>query len=63
VGYRVTADTQLLLDVFNLLDRKASDVDYFYPSRLRGEPSGGVADRHFHPVEPRSVRLTLKTSF
>ncbi|HSV84199.1 MAG TPA: TonB-dependent receptor plug domain-containing protein [Ramlibacter sp.] len=63
VGYRVTADTQLLLDVFNLFDRKASDVDYFYPSRLRGEPIGGVADRHFHPVEPRSVRLTLKTSF
>lgn len=33
--------------------------DYFYESRLRGKPHA-VADRHFHPVEPRSARLTLR---
>jgi hypothetical protein len=63
VGYRASARTRLLLDVFNLLDRKASDIDYFYPSRLPGEPAGGVADIHFHPVEPRSVRLTLQHTY
>jgi hypothetical protein len=28
--------------VFNLLDSKASDVDYYHPSRLHGEPLAGV---------------------
>ncbi|NML62380.1 hypothetical protein HHL21_15110 [Massilia sp. RP-1-19] len=49
--------------MFNLLDRKASDVDYLYRSRLRGEPPGGVEDIHLHPVEPRSARLTLARTF
>jgi len=62
-GYRITPRTRLTLDVFNLFDRKASDIDYFYTSRLSGEPAGGVEDIHFHPVEPRSVRLTLQHSF
>ena len=52
-----------MLDVFTLFDRKASDIDYFYASRLQGEPAGGVDDIHFHPVEPRTLRLTLATSF
>jgi pyruvate kinase len=42
--------------------RKASDIDYYYQSRLRGEVAG-VNDVHFHPVEPRTVRLTLSTGF
>ena len=52
-----------MLDVFNLFDRKASDIDYDYTSRLKGEPAAGVDDIHFHPVEPRSVRVTLVMSF
>lgn len=62
-GYRLAPHTQLTLDVFNLFDRRASDIDYYYTSRLSGEPAGGVDDIHFHPVEPRSVRLTLQHSF
>ena len=53
----------MLAPLFNLFDRKASDIDYYYASRLPGEPPGGVNDVHFHPVEPRSVRLTLTASF
>ena len=49
----------LALDVFNLFDRKASDIDYYYTSRLIGEPAAGVPDIHFHPVEPRMLRLTV----
>ncbi len=63
VGYKLTKDTRLTLDVFNLLDRKASDIDYYYASRLKGEPAGGVSDIHFHPSEPRTFRVTLSTSF
>lgn len=54
---------RLALDVFNLFDRKASHIDYYYASRLPGEGVAGVNDIHFHPVEPRSVRLTLTASF
>jgi outer membrane cobalamin receptor len=48
---------ELALDVLNLLDSKDHDIDYFYESRLPGEP-GPVADIHFHPLEPRTVRIT-----
>lgn len=47
----------LVLEVFNLLDRDDSDVEYYYPSRLPGEPLGGIEDVHFHPVRPVSARL------
>ncbi len=63
VGYRITRDVKVALDVFNLFDRKASDIDYYYASRLKGEPVGGVDDIHSHPVEPRSLRLTLTANF
>ena len=53
----------MAVDVFNLFDRKASDIDYDYASRLPGEPLQGVDDIHFHPVEPRSVRVTLTHKF
>ncbi|CAN5271629.1 TonB-dependent receptor [soil metagenome] len=63
VGYRITDDIKIAVDVFNLFDRKASDIDYYYASRLPGEPAQGVSDNHFHPVEPRSYRLTLTANF
>ncbi len=62
-GYRINKDLKLALDVFNLFDRQASDIDYYYTSRLKGEAAGGVPDIHFHPVEPRSVRLSLTAAF
>ena len=51
------------LDVLNLFDSKDHDIDYFYVSRLPGEPLDGVADVHFHPVEPRTVRFYLTYRF
>jgi len=63
VGYKLTNDVRLALDVFNLFDRNASDIDYSYASRLQGEPASGVNDIHLHPVEPRRVRLTLTANF
>jgi len=50
------------LDVFNLLNRKVNDIQYFYESQLPSE-SAPVADRHVHPAEPRSLRLTLRVAF
>lgn len=62
VGYRINPKTTMTLDVFNLFNRKASDIDYYYESQLRGEATP-VADKHFHPVEPRAARLTLTYNF
>lgn len=62
VGYRYNPRTTLTLDVFNIFDRKASDIDYFYESQLTGEPAA-VNDIHFHPVEPRTARLTMTYNF
>ena len=62
-GYKLDKKVRLQLDVFNLLNRNSSQVDYFYASRLPGEPAAGVNDVHFHPVEPRALRLSLITNF
>jgi outer membrane receptor protein involved in Fe transport len=55
--WRVSPALRLRMDVFNLLDRKADDVTYYYASRLPGEPAAGVNDLHFHPMESRSLRV------
>jgi outer membrane receptor protein involved in Fe transport len=62
VGRKFDRNTELTLDVFNLLDRKVNDIEYFYESRLPGE-AAPVADMHVHPGEPRSVRVTLRVGF
>jgi outer membrane receptor protein involved in Fe transport len=62
-SWRLNRRYMLSIDVFNLTDAKASDVDYYYVSRLPGEPAEGVADIHTHPLESRSVRASLAASF
>ncbi|HTQ77161.1 MAG TPA: TonB-dependent receptor [Burkholderiales bacterium] len=63
LGRQLDPSTRLTLDIFNLFNREASDIDYYYASRLAGEPAAGVGDIHFHPVEPRTARLTLVVRF
>jgi outer membrane receptor protein involved in Fe transport len=63
IGYTFGNGARLQLDVFNILNTKANQIEYFYTSRLQGEPAAGVEDRHFHPVEPRAFRLTLSKAF
>ncbi len=62
-GYRLSNRVTATLELFNVLDAKVADIDYFYTSRLRGEPAGGVDDVHTHPALPRSARLSLQWSF
>lgn len=61
LGYRFNRNLELSVDVFNLANARASDIEYYYESRLAGEPAA-VADRHFHPVLPRSVRVSLNAT-
>jgi outer membrane receptor protein involved in Fe transport len=63
LGYTTSTRLRLVAEVLNLFNRKTDDITYFYESRLQGEPAAGVADKHFHPVEPRSLRLSLAIAF
>jgi outer membrane receptor protein involved in Fe transport len=60
-GYR-WRDVSLALEMLNAFDAEDSDISYFFESRLPGE-AAGVEDIHFHPVEPRQVRASLRYSF
>lgn len=63
LGYELVHGLRAQVEVFNLLDAKVSDIDYFYSSRLPGEPAGGVDDLHFHPTQPRSARVSVTYGF
>ncbi len=49
--------------VLNLFDSDDHDITYLYTSRLPGEPVAGVEDRHFHPIEPRTLRFKVTYHF
>jgi hypothetical protein len=63
LSYHLTERVQVGLEVFNLLDAHDSDIDYFYTSRLPGEPLAGVDDIHTHPSEPREFRVSVTATF
>jgi hypothetical protein len=62
LGQRLNEHVTLSLDVFNLFDEDARDIEYFYASQLAGE-AAPVDDVHFHPAEPLQARLSLRASF
>ena len=62
LGYRINGSTKIMLEGYNLANRRDAAIDYFYLSRLPGEAAGSE-DIHFHPVESRSFRLTLTSNF
>ncbi len=57
-SYKASAKTSVNLDVFNLFNRKANDIEYYYVSQ-RCPTCAPVNDIHFHPAEPRTARLAL----
>ena len=70
LGTRYAVNKQLTLgvDVFNIAGRKGNDIEYRYASCTAGEVAGGtcgggVEDRHIHPMEPRSVRVSARWAF
>lgn len=63
VSYAFTPRVRFGIEALNLTNARASDVDYFYTSRLPGEPAAGIDDVHTHPIEPRSIRITIATTW
>ncbi|MFM8608883.1 MAG: TonB-dependent receptor, partial [Burkholderiaceae bacterium] len=62
IGYRINRDVRVELEGFNLTNRRQSAIEYYYASRLPGEDPA-VDDIHFHPIEPRTFRVTLTVNF
>ena len=62
-GIRFSQRVTVSFEVFNLLNSPVSDIDYFYTSRLQGEPLEGVDDVHTHPSIPRPARVALQMRF
>ena len=62
LGYKFDDGLIVRVDGFNLLNQQSHQIDYYYASRLAAEPAE-VDDIHFHPLEPRSFRLTVRKEF
>jgi hypothetical protein len=62
-GYQFTNHLRATLQMYNLLNAAVSDIDYYFRSRLPGEPLEGVEDIHFHPAVPRTARFSLILGF
>jgi len=62
LGYKLAANLKLTVEVLNLLNRRVSDIDYYYESQLPGE-AAPVADIHTHPGEMRTLRAGLAWQF
>jgi outer membrane receptor protein involved in Fe transport len=62
LGYKFDKRTQVALDAYNLFDRKVNDIEYWYESQLSNE-TAAQGDRHIHPSEARTLRLTVAHRF
>jgi hypothetical protein len=62
-GYGITEKLRLNVSLFNVADAKVSDIDYYFASRLPGEPLSGVDDIHIHPAVPRTLRVSMMVGF
>lgn len=71
IGYKVSQKVRIVLEGYNLTNRKDNAIDYYYESRLKNEPQvigasgfpSGTFDKHPHPIESRSFRLNLIVNF
>lgn len=62
VGYQAGRRLQVELEAFNLTNRRDAAITYYYASQLK-EETAPVDDYHFHPIESRSLRLSLSYAF
>jgi outer membrane receptor protein involved in Fe transport len=54
---------ELYGELLNIFDVHKKDVEYFYASRLPGDPPAGVKDVHSRAMEPRMLRVGVKAKF
>lgn len=61
-AYYTFGSIRIGAELFNIFDAQDADITYFYESQLPSEAEP-VEDRHFHPVEPRQVRVSARWNF
>ena len=71
-GYHLTPQLQVTLDVLNLFDKQANDIEYWGGACTYREATNGtggcgsgtaIDGRLLHPLEPRTFRLGLRATF
>ena len=68
VGDRLSTQVRVTVDVLNLFNRKANDIEYWgsscTPAEGRACNNGaGIDGRLVHPMEPRTVRVSMRLGF
>lgn len=72
LGYRVSKQIEATLDVLNLFDKRANDIEYWGGACTRGEAMAGLGGcgsgsaidgRLVHPLEPRTLRVGVRVNF
>ena len=68
LGYRIGPQLRVSVDVLNLFDRKANDIEYWGTSCTRSEGpacngGSGFDGKLVHPLEPRTLRVSLRAGF
>jgi hypothetical protein len=59
VAYALPHGWKLQVGIFNLFNSHDAAADYYYTSRLSGEPAEGITGFQTHPLEPRSARFSI----
>lgn len=54
---------EVFVDLLNIFDTDKKDIEYYYASRLQGEPLDGVEGIHSRAMEPRMIRVGIKATF
>jgi outer membrane receptor protein involved in Fe transport len=54
---------EVYADLLNVFDTHSDDIDYWYATRLPGEPLEGVEGLNSRIVEPRQLRVGIKKTF
>jgi outer membrane receptor protein involved in Fe transport len=62
IGYQINKTWRVSAEFLNLLNRRDSDIDYAYTSRITPTADAAFTDV-YHPVEPFQVRFGLHYTF
>jgi hypothetical protein len=67
-SYKFTTSLRFSVDILNLLDKQANDIEYWGGACTRSEQSNqicgtGIDGRLIHPLEPRTIRFSLRSTF
>jgi len=68
MGWRASSSLQFTLDVLNLFDREANDIEYWGAACSKADGlacngGAGIDGKLVHPMEPRTLRVGMRATF